>query len=293
MRNVRRWLYSAGTLTAAGATACGLGLAGGPGSASAASAASSHPRFTTEVVTTSVSHAAAYVPPNHNLYYGAHGPAVRSVQRRLNQLHYYAGPVDGQFGQDLAWAVWAFKRVQGLPVVNKVDSNTANTAITLSFRKALAHPKQPYALVPKGGANRVEINLKRQYLVLYKNGAVNLILDISSGGGYYYCNPKPPKGDGSCGTAVTEDGNFHAAYFVPGWDKVPLGYMYNPVFFNPAAGQAMHGGDPVPYFPASHGCVRLQEDVQNWFHNRLTVGGPHATPVYVRGVAPYAPASWF
>jgi peptidoglycan hydrolase-like protein with peptidoglycan-binding domain len=275
-QNVRRWLYGAGALAAVGAMACSQGMA---------SASTSGPRFSTDAATPA---AAAYVPPSHDLYYGNKGAAVKSVERRLNQLHYYAGPVDGVFGQDLEWAVWAFKRVNGLPM-NVMNSNLVgpNSTITWAFRKALVHPKTPFALVPKGGANRVEINLKRQYLVLYKNNKPHLILDISSGGGYYYCNPKPPKGDGSCGTAVTEDGNYHAAWFQPGWDQVPLGYMYNPVMYNTAAGQAMHGGDPVPWYPASHGCVRLQEDVENWFHKQLTVGGPHATPVYVRGTAPY------
>jgi peptidoglycan hydrolase-like protein with peptidoglycan-binding domain len=273
-QNVRRWLFGAGALAAVGAMACSQGMA---------SAATSGPRFSTDAAAP-----AAYVPPSHDLYYGNKGAAVKSVERRLNQLHYYAGPVDGVFGQDLEWAVWAFKRVNGLPMnVMNSDLVGPNSTITWAFRKALVNPKSPWALVPKGGANRVEINLKRQYLVLYKNNKPHLILDVSSGGGYYYCNPKPPKGDGSCGTAVTEDGNYHAAWFQAGWDKVPLGYMYNPVMYNTEAGQAMHGGDPVPLYPASHGCVRLQEDVENWFHKQLVVGGPHATPVYVRGTAPY------
>ena len=269
--NVRHWLYGVGVAAAAGALTCGPGLA---------SASTSGPRLTTDAQVACL--AATYVPPKHDLYFGQKGAAVKSVQRRLNQLHYYAGPVDGVYGQDLEWAVWAFKRVNGLPM-----NQYSNSIITWAFRKALAHPKAPTVLVPKGGATRVEINLRRQVLVLYKNNQVHLILDISTGGGYYFCNPGPPKGDGSCGYAVTLDGNFHAAYFIPGWDKVPLGWMFNPVMFNTSAGQAMHGGDPVPWYPASHGCVRLQLDVENWFHKELTVGGPHATPVYVRGKAPY------
>jgi peptidoglycan hydrolase-like protein with peptidoglycan-binding domain len=276
-QSVRRWLYGAGALAAAGAVVCGQGLA---------SASTSSPRIS---ATAAAPAAPAYVAPRHDLYYGDTGAAVKSVQRRLNQLHYYAGADDGVYGQDLAWAVWAFERAQGLKVNTTDGSGTVNTTITWAFRMALEHPKAPPVLVPKGGAERVEINLKRQLLVLYKNNKVHLILDVSSGGGYYFCDPPPPKGDGSCGTAVTLDGNFHADYFVPGLDIVPLGSMYNPVFFDPAAGQAMHGGDPVPFWPASHGCVRLQEDVENWFHNELTVGGKHATPVYVRFKAPYEP----
>lgn len=266
--SVRRWLFGAGALAAVGALACGQGIA------------SASPNLRSAADGSGAAQAQAYTPPNHDLYYGDTGPAVKNVQERLNSLHYYAGRDDGVYGGDLEWAVWAFKSAEGLPV----NASSYDT-ITWAFRRDLAHPKPPPVLVPKGGAERVEINLKRQILVLYKHDKVHLILRISSGGGYYFCNP--PSGGGGCGYAVTLDGNFHADYFVPGLDIVPLGSMYNPVFFDPAAGQAMHGGDPVPWYPASHGCVRLQEDVENWFHTEITVGGPHATPVYVRGTAPY------
>jgi hypothetical protein len=269
---VRRVLYGAGAVAAVGAMACGSGLA---------NASTAIPGFS------ATPQPAAYVPPNHDLYYGDTGAAVRSVQRRLNQLHYYAGPVDGVFGPDLEYAVWAFKRVQGLPMPASAGSALygPNSTITAAFRHDLINPKLPYVFVPKGGAERVEINQTRQVLVLYKHNKVYLILDISSGGGYYFCNPA--SGGGGCGTAITLDGNYHADYFVPGLDIVPLGSMYNPVFFDPAAGQAMHGGDPVYWYPASHGCVRLQLDVENWFYTELTIGGKNATPVYVRGTAPY------
>src|ERR1700722_581044 len=46
---------------------------------------------------------------------GVAGAAVRTLQQRLAQLHYYPGPVNGRFGTDTLEAVWAFKEVQGLP----------------------------------------------------------------------------------------------------------------------------------------------------------------------------------
>ena len=271
-RAVRRWLLSAGVVGVVGAAVCGQGVASASPDISGPVGSQKAPP--------------AYVPPDHDLFFGDTGAAVKSVQERLNQLHYYAGPDDGNFGPDLEWAVWAFKEAQGLPM-NQMNSDLygPNSTITWAFRQALIHPRAPKVLVPHGGAERVEINLSDQLLVLYKHDQPYLILHISSGGGYEFCNP--PSGGGGCGTAVTPDGNFHAVYFVPGLDIVPLGQMYNPVFFDPAAGDAMHGGDPDPWYPASHGCVRLPLDVENWYHTELTVGGPHATPVYLRGTAPY------
>ena len=93
--------------------------------------------------------------------------------------------------------------------------------------QALAQPRTPGALVPAGGALRVEIDLSRQLLVLYRSGQVALISHISSGGGYYYyCSP-----GGGCGYAATPTGDFRTTVFLPGWVRVPLGQMYNPVFF--------------------------------------------------------------
>jgi peptidoglycan hydrolase-like protein with peptidoglycan-binding domain len=260
--SVRRWLLCSGAV-AAGVAACAqIGMAGAATAAHQAKAA-----------------AAAYVPPTQDFNFGATGAAVRSVQRRLNQLHYYAGPDDGQYGQDTAEAVWAFKEAQGLPM-----NASTNTLVTYKFRHDLIHPRMPKVLVRKGGANRIEINQNDELLVLYRHNKVRLILHVSTGGGYYYPCPGAPSE--TCGPAITPDGNYTALSFAPGWVTVPLGTMYNPVFFIGTA-YAIHGDIPVPWYPASHGCVRIWMDAAAWFHKDVTIGGPHATPIYVRGTAPY------
>jgi len=271
-QSVRRWLFSAGAVAAVGVAVCGQ-----LGTASAARVV----RADHDVSTARSAGAAtaAYKPPSQNFSFGASGPAVRSVQRRLNQLHYYAGPADGKYGQDTAEAVWAFKEAQGLPM-----NAATNTLVTRAFRKDLVHPRAPKVLVPKGGRNRIEVNQNDELLVLYRHNKVKLILHVSSGGGYYYCSPH----GGGCGTAITPDGNYTAYAFTPGWVTVPLGTMYNPVWFSP--GYAIHGDIPVPWYPASHGCVRIWMDAANWFHKDVTIGGRHATRIYIRGKAPYQPS---
>ncbi len=225
--------------------------------------------------------APAYVPPSKPLHYGEKGAAVRSVQRRLAQLHYYPGPIDGIYGPDTLEAAWAFREVQGLRVT---EGNEAEP-ITTAFLKALVHPLQPYKLVPRGPADRVEINQNIQVLVLYRNNKPVLIAHVSTGGRYYYPCPGDPSA--TCGPAITPDGNYHAEWFDPGWVTVPLGQMYNPVFFIGSA-YAIHGDIPVPWYPVSHGCVRLWMDIATWFHNDLSIGGKHPTAIYIRGTArPY------
>jgi hypothetical protein len=255
-QSVRRLAFAAGLMAAAGVA---VGVQGG---AAQAHAAAARPATT-----------APYVPPDHDLYYGDKGAAVRSVQRRLVQLHYYPGPVDGSYGPDMEQAVWAFKEVQGLPM-----NEATNSIVTAAFRHDLVHPRHPYVLIKNGPADRIEINQNIEVLTLYRNDKPFLILHVSTGGNCLI--------DQGCGW-ITPDGNYSALYFDPGWVTVPLGEMYNPVFFIGTA-YAIHGDVPVPWYPVSHGCVRIWMDAAQWFHNDVTVNPDGSgTPIYIRGTAPY------
>jgi len=193
------------------------------------------------------------------------GPAVIQLQQRLADLKYDPGPIDGRFGADTLEAVWAFQVVQGLPAQDAVNS---------VMKQALASPRSPAVLVPDGGSLRIEINLADEVLVLYRGNQVSLISHVSSGGGYYYCSP-----GGGCGYAVTPVGDFTTTSFTPGWVTVPLGEMYNPVFFIDTA-YAIHGDTDVPLQPVSHGCVRIPMDIAGFFYTLVPAPG---TPVYIRG----------
>jgi peptidoglycan hydrolase-like protein with peptidoglycan-binding domain len=196
---------------------------------------------------------------------GMTGPAVLQLQQRLAALKYYPGPADGQFGPDTEEAVWAFQETQGLPTSGTVGPQ---------MQAALADPQSPAVLVPNGPATRVEVNLADEVLVLYQGGQVALVSHVSSGGGYYFCSP-----GGGCGYAVTPTGNYETTTFMPGWVTVPLGEMYNPVFFIGTA-FAIHGDTDVPLQPVSHGCVRIPMDIAQFFYTMVPTPG---TPVYIRG----------
>jgi peptidoglycan hydrolase-like protein with peptidoglycan-binding domain len=198
---------------------------------------------------------------------GMSGSAVKTLQRRLAALKYYPGPIDGKFGADTLEAVWAFQEVQGLRGEDYVSS---------AMERALAHPRAPRVLDRKAGASRVEVNLGIEVLVLYHNNRIELISHVSSGGGYYYPCPGVPSE--TCGPAVTPTGNFSTRVFMAGWVAVPLGYMYNPVFFIGTA-YAIHGDTYVPLQPVSHGCIRIPMDIAAFFHKLVKVPGE---PVIVR-----------
>jgi lipoprotein-anchoring transpeptidase ErfK/SrfK len=212
----------------------------------------------------------ANTAPKRTLAYGMSGSDVRALQERLAALKYYPGTADGTFGVDTLEAVWAFQEIQGLVVSGKVGVTTA---------KALAAPRAYKSHYPNGGSERIEVNLGTRVLILYRGGAVALISHISSGGGYYFdC------GASGCARAITPTGSYHTTDYIPGWVQVPLGEMYNPVFFI-GTEFAIHGeptsgptGGGVPLNPVSHGCVRIPYDIAQFFHNLVTTPG---TPVYV------------
>jgi lipoprotein-anchoring transpeptidase ErfK/SrfK len=208
--------------------------------------------------------AASYRPARRTLSYGSRSEDVRRLQRRLDALHYYPGSRNGVFDMWTLEAVWAFQEVQGIPATGVVGHET---------ERALVHPRMPRALVPHGGAERVEIDLGRHVLYVYRHNRVVLISHVSTGGGYYFCSP-----GGGCGYAVTPTGNFRTRGFMRGWVRVPLGSMYNPVFFIGTA-YAIHGESYVPLAPVSHGCVRIPMDVADFFHRLVKTTG---TPVYIR-----------
>src|SRR2546430_769881 len=74
------------------------------------------------------------------------------------------------------------------------------------------------------------------------------------------------------------NGSYHAVVFMRGWVHVPLGEIFNRVFFIGTA-FAIHGDTDVPLAPVSHGCVRIPMDIANFFHKLVKIPGE---PVYIR-----------
>ncbi|MEV5570858.1 L,D-transpeptidase family protein [Spirillospora sp. NPDC052269] len=196
------------------------------------------------------------------LHYGDKGASVKYLQTRLRALHYDPGTVDGRYGKDLRYAVYAFQRVNKITPSSTVGSRTW---------KALAHPAQPPRIIKGGAANRVEISKKHQLVVLYKNNRVQLITITSTGSGKRYCS------QGKCEYARTPSGNFHVLRKINGWRHAPLGGLYKPMYFH--GGYALHGEPSVPLYPASHGCARIPMYHTADLLFRLV---PVGTAVYVR-----------
>jgi peptidoglycan hydrolase-like protein with peptidoglycan-binding domain len=227
---------------------------------------------TTEPTTTTApppSTTVVTLPPG-TLVRGSRGDEVQALQQRLRDLHFDPGLADGAFGQSTVYAVQAFQKLNGF---------APNGQVTDAVKAALANPAPIEPLVPDGGATRVEVDLRRQVLFLYKDGALRLVSHVSTGTGKTYC------AEGKCGyRAITPVGAFRFAWRYSGWRTSRLGKLYNPVYFT-SSGIAIHGALSVPTYPASHGCVRIPMNVAGYFPSLVARGDP----VYVTDGGPVGP----
>jgi peptidoglycan hydrolase-like protein with peptidoglycan-binding domain len=210
------------------------------------------------------------------LHVGSTGPIVLAYEARLKQLHFDPGPVDGVYDQDTAYAV---------ETVEKLFGGSRDGQIGPGVRFALSTFQWPKPGIPNGEPDRVEIDLDKQVLTLYKGGQIALITTTSTGSGRAFCG-----GDDGCQYAITPAGKFAFTWHHNGWYTSKLGHLYNPYYFN--GGIAVHGFPDVPNVPASHGCARIPMNIAQYFPTLVSQGMPVyvlGTPAKPIGVLPKTP----
>lgn len=195
-------------------------------------------------------------PPRTDILPGDRGAKVLAMQQRLSGLGYWLGEPDGHYGYLTQQAVWAFQKSAGL---------SRDGAVGPATQKALANGVRPSTRL---GGNGVDIDLKRQILMIVRGGHVKYILNTSTGGGYKYTQK-----DGDTATARTPKGTFKVYYSVDGKDEGFLGDMWRPRYFH--GGYAVHGSPSIPPYPASHGCARVSNAAMNmiWAQDFMPKGG--------------------
>lgn len=272
--NTAGWVRAGAIATALVVAATGCSGGGGSDDAAAPTATTrrSTTTSTTEAPTTTTTEAPATTattakPTPDGLAQGARGEQVRALEQRLVDLKFDPGRVDGVYDSSTFHAVMAFQKTWGMARTGRATQDVID-------RINSAGEAPP--MLPSGGSTRVEVDLKRQILLLFKGGSLFRVVDVSTGSGKRYCV------DGECATAVTPGGSFRVTRRISGWRTSRLGKLYNPLYFN--GGIAIHGAPSVPATPASHGCVRIPMYVSSWFPAQV----PNGTPVYVIG-GPKAP----
>lgn len=166
---------------------------------------------------------------------GDRGPRVRALQDRLHSLGYWVGTPSSTYDAGTAHAVIAFQKAEGLGR-DGVGGPSVQAAINRAAR-------------PTGrdaAGDRIEIDLRRQLVLLVGDGRVRWALSTSTG---------------APGATATRPGRFTVQREIDGVRRAELGDLYRPKYFDD--GIALHGSPSVPTHPASHGCARLSNDAMD------------------------------
>jgi peptidoglycan hydrolase-like protein with peptidoglycan-binding domain len=213
---------------------------------------------------------------------GMAGGEVEQVQTRLDELGFFVGPIDGQYGSLTEKAVWAFEKL-----VMQVPRTEATGIVTDEMWQFMQQPIQirPRRSYAAGEATErhVEIYLPEQVVAFFIDDEPVLISHMSSGTGEEWKeivtidpgeigneNGTEPLERREIGVSVTPGGIFKFDRMVEGTRESALGSMWDPAYFN--YGIAIHGAMNVPLTPASHGCIRVPMDVGQTFHQYIEVG---------------------
>lgn len=190
---------------------------------------------------------------------------VRMVEKRLKELRYNPGKVDGKLDTHFECALMGFQRMNGIEPNFIIDSRVID---------ALENPVQPRPLHAHDGLY-AEADLSRQILTVYSDGEIVRILPISSGSGKVFTEVgESPQ------VAKTPTGKFIFFAHIWGMHESHLGDLFNPVYFH-EGGYAVHGDRSVPPHPASHGCLRITIEDSKWFVKEV----PLDTPILISETA--------
>ncbi|MGH9971603.1 MAG: L,D-transpeptidase family protein [Pyrinomonadaceae bacterium] len=163
---------------------------------------------------------------------------TREAERRLSDMGYWTGAVDGLFDPATRSALIGFQKWEGRPVTGQ---------LTIDELEAIRTSAAPKAR--EVGYAHVEVDLDRQVLLVVNDDANVRVLPVSAGTG------KPFMDDGQMSVAYTPRGRFVVYDKSVGWEKVALGSVYYANYIS--GGVAIHGSNSVPNQPASHGCIRI------------------------------------
>jgi peptidoglycan hydrolase-like protein with peptidoglycan-binding domain len=216
---------------------------------------------------------------------GSRGPEVQAYEQRMADIRFDPGPVDGIYDQKTAYAAQTLQKYGGGVPNGRITDSDVFGLNFFQFKQPMVDPPEP---------NRTEIDIASQTLTLYENYQPRLITTMSSGSGENYCYNTPRVNPTShvCEDANTPSGRYTFYEFRSGWDKSPLGQLYNPYYFN--KGIAVHGYESVPTTPASHGCVRIPMHISEYFHDLVTRGDVvhvfGGEPANITSVTPLQPA---
>ncbi len=175
--------------------------------------------------------------------YGATGPAVRALVRRLKALRIYVPEPTDAFDAQVQDSVIAFQKAYDLERTGAVDADVWRWPFA-------SRPLEPARRTP---ATHIEVDLRRQILVKVIGGEVARVIPISSGA-----------------TGNTPTGVFTVQRKDTATTSLFGGLLYDVLTYH--GNFAIHGYPDVPPWPASHGCTRVPSWIAPWLFAQSSAG---------------------
>jgi lipoprotein-anchoring transpeptidase ErfK/SrfK len=172
---------------------------------------------------------------------GERGPAVRLLNRLLRKQG-YRSPKGRRYTATTADAVLAFRKVNRMVPTRQASPGILSRLLRGRGAFRLRHP---------GAGRHVEVDLRRQAMVLANRGKPRYTFHVSTG---KWSTP-------------TDRGHFRFYRRQPGYNSLR---MLDSVYYN--RGEAIHGYASVPNYPASHGCIRSPIPGARFIYNWVRLG---------------------
>jgi peptidoglycan hydrolase-like protein with peptidoglycan-binding domain len=163
---------------------------------------------------------------------------IKEAERRLAELGYWTGAIDGVLDPATRSALIAFQKWEGRPITGR---------LTVDELEAIRTGGPPKAR--DVGYAHVEVDVDRQVLLIVNDDDSVRVLPVSTG------SDKPFMDQGQTSVAYTPRGRFVVYDKTFGWEDGALGSVYYANYIS--GGVAIHGYLSVPTQPASHGCIRI------------------------------------
>jgi len=205
---------------------------------------------------------------------GDRGSSVQFLQRALRHRELYRGEIDGIFDREVAIAVATFHKAIGPAYSNpntavaRWQANPPSERMTISdWGRLLAFRPEPPKSRPQQ-PDRVEIDIGRQLLYLILDHEVDAIVHISTG-----YNPRATPRT----TGLPSGGYFWYKHPYNGWSPRPGAWSIYKFWAYKAGSDynyGVHGYPNVPYWPASHGCTRVEVWEADYLHKLFAIRMP-------------------
>jgi hypothetical protein len=170
------------------------------------------------------------------------GPQTLLFNRLLQQAGYHMGDVTDHVDESTDLGILAMRKVNDLPRSETYDP---------SLFTMLLRGRGRFEPVHHEDGRYVEVDLSRQVMALIEDGKPTDVVHVSTGA---YGTPTGEYSFYSKGPGYNAKGMYYSIYY--------------------SGNYATHGYASVPYYPASHGCIRNPESYSVYIYNWISLGDP-------------------